>query len=47
LLIKNNLKIIKMKSTNLVGAVLGLALSFAVVYGYAYVVGKGWRKSQD
>jgi hypothetical protein len=36
-----------MKSTNLVGAVLGLALSFAVVYGYAYVVGKGWNKSQQ
>lgn len=35
-----------MKSQNLFGAVLGLALSFAVVYGYAYVVGKGWQKSQ-
>lgn len=35
-----------MKTQNLFGAVLGLALSFAVVYGYAYVVGKGWQKSQ-
>jgi hypothetical protein len=36
-----------MKTQNVLGAVLGLALSFAVVYGYAYVVGKGWRKSQE
>jgi hypothetical protein len=36
-----------MKTQNVVGAVLGLALSFAVVYGYAYVVGKGWKKSQE
>jgi len=35
-----------MKTPNVVGAVLGLALSFAVVYGYAYVVGKGWQQSQ-
>lgn len=36
-----------MNKGNLVGAILGLALSFAVVYGYAYVVGKGWKKSQQ
>jgi hypothetical protein len=36
-----------MKKGNVVGAVLGLALSFAVVYGYAWVVGKGWKKSQE
>jgi len=36
-----------MKTTNLVGAVVGLVLSFAVVYGYAYVIGKGWKKSQN
>lgn len=36
-----------MKKQNLVVSVLGLALSFAVVYGYAYVVGKGWKKSQE
>jgi len=36
-----------MKTPNLVGAVLGIVVSFAVVYGYAYVVGKGWKKSQQ
>lgn len=36
-----------MKTQNVVGAVLGLALSFAVIYGYAYFVGKGWKKSQE
>ena len=36
-----------MKTTNLVGAVVGLVLSFAVVYGYAYIIGKGWKKSQQ
>jgi len=36
-----------MEKKNLVGAVIGLALSFAVVYGYAYVIGKGWKKSQE
>lgn len=35
-----------MKSQNLVGAVLGLALSLAVVYGFVWVAGKGWKKSQ-
>lgn len=36
-----------MKTEKLLGAVVGLAVSFAVVYGYAYVVGKGWKKSQE
>jgi len=36
-----------MKTPNVVGAVLVLALSFAVVYGYAWVIGKGWKKSQE
>jgi len=36
-----------MKKGNILGAVLGLALSFGVVYGYAYIVGKGWKKSQE
>jgi hypothetical protein len=35
-----------MKTPNLVGAVVGIIVSFAVVYGYAYVVGKGWQQSQ-
>jgi hypothetical protein len=36
-----------MKKQNIVGAVLGLALSLAVVYGFVWVAGKGWRKSQQ
>jgi hypothetical protein len=36
-----------MKTKNLIGAVIGLALSFGVVYGYAYIIGKGWKKSQQ
>jgi len=36
-----------MKKSNILGAILGLALSFAVVYGYSYVIGKGWKKSQQ
>jgi hypothetical protein len=36
-----------MKKPNILGAVIGLALSFAVVYGYSYIIGKGWKKSQE
>ena len=36
-----------MKKQNLVGAVLGLALSLAVVYGFVWVAGKGWKKAQE
>jgi hypothetical protein len=36
-----------MKKGNILGAVLGLALSFGVVYGYSYIIGKGWKKSQE
>jgi len=36
-----------MKNKGFFAGALGLALSFAVVYGYAYVVGKGWKKSQQ
>lgn len=36
-----------MKTEKLLMSVVGLAVSFAVVYGYAYVVGKGWKKSQE
>lgn len=36
-----------MKKQNLVGAVLGLALTLAVVYGFVYVAGKGWKKAQE
>jgi hypothetical protein len=27
--------------------IVGLALSLGVVYAYAYIVGKGWKKSQE
>jgi hypothetical protein len=36
-----------MKTPNILNGILGLAISFAVVYGYAYVAGKGWKKSQQ
>jgi hypothetical protein len=36
-----------MNTQKALGTVLGIAVSFAVVYGYAYVVGKGWKKSQE
>lgn len=36
-----------MKTQNLVGAVLGLALSVAVLYGLVWVAGKGWKKAQE
>jgi hypothetical protein len=36
-----------MRKGNLIGAVLGVVVSFAVIYGYAYVIGKGWKKSQE
>jgi len=36
-----------MRKSNLIGAVLGVVVSFAVIYGYAYVIGKGWKKSQE
>lgn len=36
-----------MKKPSLIMGVVGLALSLAVVYGYAYAVGKGWQKSQE
>lgn len=35
-----------MQKKNLVMGLVGLALSLGVVYAYAYVVGKGWQKSQ-
>jgi hypothetical protein len=36
-----------MKKPNLVMGIVGLALSLGVVYAYAYIVGKGWKKSQE
>jgi hypothetical protein len=36
-----------MKRPNIVMGIVGLALSLGVVYAYAYIVGKGWKKSQE
>ena len=36
-----------MKRPNLVMGLVGLALSLGVVYAYAFIVGKGWKKSQE
>jgi hypothetical protein len=36
-----------MKTQNLVGSVLGLALSLAVIYGIVWTAGKGWKKAQE
>jgi hypothetical protein len=35
-----------MKKPNILIAVVGLVVSFGVVYGYAYVIGKSWKASQ-
>jgi hypothetical protein len=35
-----------MKNSNILLAVAGLAFSFAVIYGYTYVIGKSWKASQ-
>ncbi len=35
-----------MKNKGFLAGALGLALSLAVIYGIAYVAGKGWKKSQ-
>ncbi len=37
----------KLTATGLVMGLIGIALSLGVVYAYAYVVGKGWKKSQE
>lgn len=36
-----------MKKPNLVMGLVGIVVSLGVVYAYAYVVGKGWKKSQQ
>jgi len=35
-----------MKKPNILFAVVGLVVSFGVVYGYTYVIGKSWKASQ-
>jgi hypothetical protein len=36
-----------MKKPNLVMGIVALAVSLAVLYGYVYVAGKSWKKSQE
>lgn len=36
-----------MQKKNIVMGLVGIALSLGVIYAYAYVVGKGWKKSQE
>ena len=36
-----------MKRPKIVMGLVGLALSLGVVYAYAFIVGKGWKKSQE
>ena len=35
-----------MKKINFVQAIIGVAVTATLIYGYAYVAGKGWKKSQ-
>lgn len=35
-----------MKKSNILMGVVGLIISFGVVYGYTYVIGKSWKASQ-
>lgn len=36
-----------MKKPNLVTGIIALVVSLAVIYGYVYVAGKSWKKSQE
>lgn len=36
-----------MQKKNIVMGLVGITLSLGVIYAYAYVVGKGWKKSQE
>lgn len=35
-----------MKKPTLLTGILGLAISFAVIYGGVYIAGKAWKESQ-
>ncbi len=35
-----------MKKQNILFAVVGLVVSFGVVYSYTYIIGKSWKASQ-
>jgi len=36
-----------MKKPNLIMGIVGLALSLGLIYGYVYIAGKSWKKSQE
>lgn len=36
-----------MKKTSLLTGIVALTVSLAVIYGYVYVAGKSWKKSQE
>ena len=36
-----------MKKGNLLAGIVALTVSLAVIYGYVYVAGKSWKKSQQ
>lgn len=35
-----------MKKQTILQAIIGVALTATLIYGYAYVAGKGWKQSQ-
>lgn len=35
-----------MKKGTFLQAIIGVAVTATLIYGYAYVAGKGWKKSQ-
>jgi hypothetical protein len=36
-----------MKTQKIVLGLVGLAVSLGMVYAYSFIVGKGWKKSQE
>jgi len=36
-----------MKKVTLLKALIGVAVTAGLIYGYSYMAGKGWKKSQD
>lgn len=35
-----------MKKVTLLQAIIGMAVTATLIYGYAYMAGKGWKQSQ-
>jgi hypothetical protein len=40
-------KVMDKKTTNVVGALLGIALTIGVVYGLSWAISKGWSKGKE